>query len=397
VLGEKDLKYFVWKDPKNTVLQDIVDDPVLQKYNTRLIAEPWAAGGYDLGLSFNGPNNNELSNGYGTRIGLFPAATNKPGTGWAEWNGRFRDWWRAFQNNDGFKLNSTEVKDGGFFLTGSSNWYQWNARKPYHSMNFVTVHDGFPLYDIFSYDMKQNGCGPLNPICCTEPNSAWCEKVSGEDNNRSKNWNDEPTKRQLMRNIFVALMISQGTPLLWSGDEWMRTQLGNNNAYSTRADNSFNWMDWGAWLPQDERHRMHDFVKQVIGFRKGHRYAFAPLEYGQAAPLGWKTAQNTDKGSNDWGNKQLMMHFYDPTKGPELAILINGEAGDVTFSLPQGPGRSWKRVVDTQSYFDLPATLVTLNKPQRSSNNIWLVSPEPVTTSDYTVRARSVVILEVPN
>ena len=127
VLGEKDLKYYVWDDPKNTVLQDIVDDPVLQKYNTRSIAEPWAAGGYDLGLSFNGPNNNELSNGYGTRIGLFPAATSKPGTGWGEWNGRFRDWWRAFQNNDGFKLNSTEVKDGGFFLTGSADWYQWNT------------------------------------------------------------------------------------------------------------------------------------------------------------------------------------------------------------------------------------------------------------------------------
>ena len=92
-------------------------------------------------------------------------------------------------------------------------------------------------------------------------------------------------KRQLMRNLFVALMISQGTPLLWGGDEWMRTQLGNNNAYSTRADNSFNWMDWGTWQAQDERHRMHDFVKQVIAFRKSHQYAFAPLEYGQAAPV----------------------------------------------------------------------------------------------------------------
>ena len=393
VLGERDLKYFVWEDPKNTVLQDIVDDPVLQKYNTRLIAEPWAAGGYDLGLSFNGPGSNDLSNGYGTRIGLFPAATSKPGTGWGEWNGRFRDWWRAFQNNDGFKLNSTEVKDGGFFLTGSADWYRWNQRKPYHSVNFVTVHDGFTMYDLFSYDMKQNGCGPLNPICCSEPNSAWCEKISGESNNRSKNWNDEPMKRQLMRNLFVGLLISQGTPLLWSGDEWMRTQLGNNNAYSTLADNSFNWMDWGSWLPQDERQRMHDFVKQVIAFRKAHQYAFAPLEYGQAAPFSWKSPQNTEPPN--WGGKSLMMHFYDRTKGPELAVLINGETTDVTFTLPQG--RTWKRVIDTQSYFDLNLTLATLNKPLRSSANASLASPEPVSTPGYTVKARTVVILEATN
>ena len=392
VLGEQDLKYYVWQDPKNSVLQDIADDPVLQKYNTRLIAEPWAAGGYDLGLSFNGPNNNELSNGYGTRIGLFPASTNKPGTGWGEWNGRFRDWWRAFWNKDEFKLNSTEVKDGGFFLTGSSDWYRWNSRKPYHSINFVTVHDGFTMYDLFSYDMKQNRCGPLNPVCCTDPTSAWCEVVSGEDNNRSKNWNDDVIKRQLMRNLFVSMMISQGTPLLWSGDEWMRTQLGNNNAYSTKADNSYNWMDWGSWLPQDPRQRMHDFVRQIIAFRKSHQYAFAPLEYGGAAPFSWKSAQNSDK--TNWGDKQLMMHFYDPTKGPELAVLINGENSDVTFALPQGPGRKWKRVVDTQSYFDLPATLVTLNKPQKASSNIALTDGELITTTDYTAKARTVVILE---
>ena len=393
VLGEKDLKYFVWENPKDTVLQDIVDDPVLQKYNTRLIAEPWAAGGYDLSLSFNGPNNNELSNGYGTRIGLFPSATNKPGTGWAEWNGRFRDWWRAFQNNDGFKLNSTEVKDGGFFLTASSNWYEWNSRKPYHSVNFVTVHDGFPMYDLFSYDMKQNGCGPLNPICCREPNSAWCEKISGESNNRSKNWNDEVIKRQLMRNLFVAMLISQGTPLLWSGDEWMRTQLGNNNAYSTLADNSYNWMDWGAWQPDDHRHRMHDFVKQLIAFRKSHQYAFAPLEYRQGAPFSWKSAQNTEPPN--WGGKSVMMHFYDATKGPELAILINGEPFDTAFTLPQG--RTWKRVLDTQSYFDLPETLVLMNKPQRSSNNIWLSAQDTVTTGNYTAKPRTVTVLQAGN
>jgi glycogen operon protein len=390
-LGEKDLQYYVWDDPKNTVLQDIVDDPVLQRYNTRLIAEPWAAGGYDLALSWNGPPGNPFANGYGTRIGLFPASSNKPGTGWGEWNGRFRDWWRAFWNDDGFKLNSTEVKDGGFFLTGSTDWFQWNGRRPYHSVNFVTVHDGFTLYDLFSYNQKVNGCGPLNPVCCQNPTSAWCEKASGENHNRSRDWGqDEAMKRQLMRNVFVAIMVSHGTPMLYQGDEWLRTQLGNNNAWSTLADNEFNWMDWGTYQAQDHRHRMHDFVKQVIRFRKTHQYAFAPLDYGQSAPFAWKSPQNREPP--DWNSKQLMVHYWDATKGPELAILLNGESHDVEFTLPQG--RAWKRVIDTQSYWDDAATLVMLGKPLRASNNAWLDAPEAVGGATYVVKPRSVVILE---
>jgi pullulanase/glycogen debranching enzyme len=98
ILGEKDGQHYIWEDPKNTVLQEIIDDPVIKANNVRIISEPWAAGGYDLGQSYNGPGNNDLSNGYGTRIGLFPAETERPGVGWYEWNARFRDWWRAYLN-----------------------------------------------------------------------------------------------------------------------------------------------------------------------------------------------------------------------------------------------------------------------------------------------------------
>ncbi len=393
VLGERDDEYYVWDDPKNTVLQDIADDPVLQKYNTRIVSEPWAAGGYDLSKSFNGPNNNELSNGFGTRIGLFPASSNKPGTGWGEWNGRFRDWWRKFWN-EGKALNSTEntVKDGGFFLTGSTDWFRWNNRKPYHSLNFVTVHDGFTMYDLLSYANKQNGCGPLNPVCCSEPNSSWCEKVSGESTNHSRDWQDEGIKRQMMRNFYVSMMVSHGTPLLYMGDEWLRTQLGNNNAYSTLADNEANWMDWGTYQAQDHRHRMFDFVKGIIRFRKEHAYAFAPSEYagdGAAAPFSWKSPGNTEPPN--WSSKQLMIHYYDKTKGPELAILFNGESFDVPFTLPAG--RTWTRVVDTQAYWDEQTTLSTQMLPVRKSNNIWLSAPVQVTGA-YTLKPRTVVILK---
>jgi glycogen operon protein len=391
VMGEKDLNYTVWEDPKGTVLQEIADDPVLQKYNTRLVAEPWAAGGYDLGKSFNGPSANPFANGYGTRVGLFPAAQNKPGTAIGEWNGRYRDWWRSFWNYDDWKFSSQEVKDGGFFLTGSFDWYGWNDRRPYHSYNFVTVHDGFTMYDLLSYAEKQNGCGPLNPTCCSEPNSPWCEKTSGETNNRSRDWGAqaELVKRQLMRNLFVSLLVSHGTPLLYQGDEWMRTQLGNNNAWSTRADNDFNWMDWGIYQAQDHRHRMHDFVKQMIRFRKEHAYAFAPSTYGEAI-FKWKGQNNTTDA--DWNSKKMMLHYDAPARGPELLVIFNGEASDAEFTLP--PGGGWKRVIDTQSYWDQPDTLILQSKPGRRSNNVWLDAPELVSTPTYVVKARSVVVLE---
>jgi isoamylase len=390
--GEKDLQHYIWEDPKNTVLQEIIDDPVLKQHNVRIIAEPWAAGGYDLAQSFNGPGNNDFQNGYGTRLGLFPAETERPGVGWYEWNGRFRDWWRAFVNNDGWNLNSTEVKNGGFFLTGSHDWYQWNGRGPHTSVNFVTVHDGFTMYDLFSYNLKQNKCGPLNPVCCDEPLSPFCEFDSGESNNRSRDWGqaNEHVKRQQMRNLFVALMVSHGTPMLYGGDEWMRTQLGNNNAYTTRGDNEFNWFDWGTWEANDERHRMFDFVSQLTRFRKEHGDALAPAEWGKGAPFAWKSPANDD--NVNWNGKALMIHYWDATQGPELAILINMEAGQTDFTLPAG--RPWKRLLDTQSYFDLPATLTSLGKPQRKSANIELDSPTPVPGAVYGVPGRSIVVLE---
>ena len=117
---------------------------------------------------------------------------------------------------------------------------------------------------------------------CEDINKCRCIDKAGES---------ESMKRQLMRNLFTAMMISHGTPLIYGGDEWMRTQLGNNNAYSTLADNEFNWFDWGVWEASDERHRMHDFVRAAIKFRKDHAYALAPDEYGKGAPFSWKRQQ----------------------------------------------------------------------------------------------------------
>jgi glycogen operon protein len=193
-----------------------------------------------------------------------------------------------------------------------------------------------------------------------------------------------------MRNAFVAMLMSHGTPLLYGGDEWLRTQLGNNNAYSTGSDNEYNWFDWGTWQAQDERWRMADFLKQLTRFRREHGYAVAPAEYGKGAPFAWKSAANSDQVN--WGGKSVMLHYYDKTRGPELAILVNMEPGNTDFTLPAG--RNWVRLVDTQQYFDLPATLTAQQRPARQSNNAWMDAPTPVTTPTYGVPGRSIVILE---
>jgi isoamylase len=388
ILGEKDLDYNTAIDAAETILQDIVDDPILQEHNTRIIAEPWTAAG-------TGPG-----------IGGFPISGNGE-QGWMEWNPYFRDWWRSIINIDEWGLNSAEGLDGGAVMTGSQDVYGWNGRQPWHSINFVTVHDGFTMYDLLSYDTKQNGCGLLNPVCCDDPLSVWCDDDSGEDNNRSRDWgtSEEPFKRQQMRNLFVAMMVSHGTPMIYGGDEWMRTQYGNNNAYSTGADNEWNWFRWSEWssVYNWHRYRMHDFVRNMTALRRDHSYAFAPSTYGGGMPFSWKNSSNVDMDDDDWAGRAVMIHYYDDGnfEQPELAVLINMERESVTFTLPTG--REWERLVDTQQWYDMPGNLdeedaggwfsENPSVDPYLSQNIWTGAPEALTDATYTVSASSIVIV----
>ncbi|MBI5548148.1 MAG: glycosyl hydrolase [Deltaproteobacteria bacterium] len=387
-------------DPKSTIVQTIIDDPVLQKNNTRIIAEPWGGGGYPVG-QFTATGNQE-----------------KRGYGWGEWNNKFRDWWRSFVNQ-GWVLNSNQDgADGGYVIAGSEGLFKHNGRKPFHSVNFVTCHDGMTMYDVLSYDQKVNGCSPLNPVCCNDPMSSFCDESehSGTDDNRSRNWSaggacggstcgfgwacyqgqcveSELFKRQLMRNFFMAMMFSHGTPMIFGGDEWMRTQLGNNNTYTPEADNAYSWHDWGQWQAKDERWRLYDFLKDAIRFRKEHLSALSPLEYGTFKDEYWRNADNTQKAGTGWDARSLMIHFSDRSKGPEVAILINMEEGDVTFTLP--PGKTWKRLIDTQYHFDMPDYL-NERRPQlplTRSGNSTLDNPETMPAT-YSVRSRSIVAME---
>jgi glycogen operon protein len=402
--SDKNGKSGIQWDPHGTIVQEIVDDPILRKHNTRIIAEPWGAGGYP--------------------VGQFPASSVGDGYGWGEWNNRFRDWWRSFVNDDTWLLNrQQDGADGGYVIAGSEPMFRPNGRHPYHSINFITCHDGMTMYDLVSYNQKVNDCSPLNPVCCTSPMSSFCQeaKNSGTDDNRSRNWigggecgdpnvdtdncgwgwacvqghcvqTGEAFKRQLMRNWFVAMMISNGTPMIFGGDEWLRTQLGNNNTYTPEADNAYSWHDWGAWQANDERWRMYDFVSKAIAFRKANAAALAPVDYGQRSPFSWKTFENRDASGTDWEHRSLMIHYYDSSRGPQLAILINMEADALNFQLPGG--KSWHRVLDTQAAFDQPSYLVEKGIPLRTSGNIDLGAGETVPGSTYRVQSRTIVVLE---
>jgi isoamylase len=409
VLGETDKNYNVWNNPADTVLQTIADDPLFQKQNIRIVAEPWSGGG-----DFQGS---------------YPASTTLPGYGWGEWNGPFRDWWRSFLNCDGtqpactcngaadcictapncpydgngnpvawtlntpiWTPNGSVDATGGFFLYGSEGLFQPNGRLPYHSYNFMTIHDGFTMYDLFSFDVQVNGCGPLNPACCTEELTNYCDADSGATNNLSRNWgsSNEDVKRELMRNMFVALMVSNGTPLLLGGDEWERTQLGNNNAYSTLADNANNWFDWGSWQADQDRERMHDFVRQIIALRKEFAYALAPGGWGTGATVSWE--DSTAGQPANWNSRHLAVHYPATSQNAEIDILINMESTATNFTLPAG---TWGTLVDTQTYFDEDSLFAANpNLDPTQSNNIWLTNPTAVPNGAYNVMPRSIVIVQ---
>ncbi len=354
----------IWWDPSGTIIQEIIDDPVLLAENTRIIAEPWGGGGHPLGQ--------------------FPRSTTRPNVGWGEWNAWFRDWARSFVNWDDWGISNRDI-DGGNVMTGTSRLFQGNGRRPYHAVNFVTIHDGMTMYDLVSYNQKVNDCSPLNPVCCTAPLSAFCDeaKRSGTDDNRSRNWGGEDTKRQIMRNFFTLLMVAHGTPMLFGGDEWLRTQLGNNNTYTPEADNPYSWHDWGAWQSRDERVRMFEFVKNMNRFRKERADLFAAVDWGSVT-FEWKAPNG---GAVDWAGKTLMMYY--PGK---LAVLINMSPNTVSFTLPGGG--QWKRLVDTQAYFDTTAYLSMSSLPLRQSQNVTLDNPVVLPTAEYGVAPRSIVIVE---
>jgi isoamylase len=283
------------------LVQDIAEHPLLS--GTKLIAEAWDAAGLSL-------------------MGKFPTWGR-----WAELNGAYRDDVRRFLRSDAGATASVAKR-----ICGSLDMYGETAH-PYHSINFITCHDGFTLNDLVSYNHKHN-----------EANGE--HNRDGWDGNFSCNYGQEgPTdnsfinavRQRQMRNFFTMLLVSQGVPFLLHGDEFARTQRGNNNAYC--QDNDISWVDWSLTRKNAGLVR---FVRLMIALRKRH---FALSREQFLNRVSWHGVQVCDP---DWTgqSRTLAFHLHGRHVHPDLFVLFNAHWESRRFNLPPTNGQ-WKRLVDT--------------------------------------------------
>jgi glycogen operon protein len=306
----------------------IQQDPVVSQ--VKLIAEPW-----DIG-----------DGGY--QVGNFPPV-------WSEWNGKYRDTVRDFWRGEPATLPELASR-----LTGSSDLYQADTRRPVASINFVTAHDGFTLADLVSYNEKHND-------------------ANGEDNNdgesHNRSWNcgaEGPTddgdvvacRRLQQRNFLVTLLLSQGVPMLLGGDEIGRTQGGNNNAYCQDDE-----ISWFAWDSVDEPLRA--FVRTLIALRRAHP-AFRRRHWFQGRPIrgtvdiGWFRPDGTEMDDADWDSgfaRSVGLFLNGETiaerdpRGQRVVddsflVILNAHDERLDWTLPVQWGESWQVVVDTSEDFE---------------------------------------------
>ncbi len=305
----------------------IHQDPIISQ--VKLIAEPW-----DIGEG-------------GYQVGKFPP-------GWAEWNGKYRDCMRDYWIGAESMLGEFAER-----FMGSSDLYQDDYRKPTASINFITAHDGFTLHDLVSYNEKHNDANGEN-------------NQDGESHNRSWNCGAEgPTddqniidlRRKQMRNMLTTMLLSQGVPMIVAGDEFARTQQGNNNAYC--QDNEISWLDW-----ENMDEGLQNFTKQLIEFRKSHP-SFCRRKWFQGMPIkgiglediAWFLPDGSEMSDEHWqndfarslavflngngirslndeGEKIIDDHFY---------ILFNAHFETIHYKIPAASyGSSWTKVINTE-------------------------------------------------
>ncbi|KAB8141090.1 glycogen-debranching protein [Chloroflexia bacterium SDU3-3] len=314
------------------------------EYDVRLIAEAWDIDSYQLGRSF-------------------------PGTTWLQWNGKFRDDIRAFVRGDPGKVPDLMRR-----LYGSDDLFPdtlADAYRPYQSVNFITAHDGFCLYDLVSYNHKHNEVNGHN-------------NMDGSDNNISWNcgWEGDAgvpdavmrLRKRQVRNFFTLLLLANGTPMFCAGDEFLNTQRGNNNPYN--QDNEITWLNWDLL----ERNRAtHRFVKHMIAFRKAHptlgrsRYWREDIRWYGVGPAPDLAPSSHSIAFCLHGESQL---------DDDLYVMINGYHSDLLFELQEGAPGQWLRVVDT--------SLPSPDDIAEPGSQITLY------TQHYSVRGRSIVVLRRP-
>ena len=306
------------KDPP--VIERIAEDPILSK--TKIIAEAWDAGGaYQVG--------------------------NFPGGRWAEWNDRFRDEIRRYWRGDDNLSAGAATR-----IAGSADLYQDDGRKPYHSVNFITSHDGFTMNDLVSYNGKHNEQNGENNRDGSDNNSSYNYGYEGPTLNRDI----ENVRTRQVKNMMLTLILSQGTPMLLAGDEIRRTQGGNNNAYC--QDNEISWVDWNRAKSHED---VYDFTRKAISLRLSHP-ALRRKEFfegrnhsaGVAPDITWFSA---DGKIQDWSRDNHFLGFrlggaksetWADVDDNDFFVMCNSGTKDITVKIPlAGKQRRWFRVVDT--------------------------------------------------
>jgi glycogen operon protein len=307
----------------------IHQDPIISQ--VKLIAEPW-----DVGPG-------------GYQVGNFPVR-------WAEWNGKYRDTMRAFWRGEGGKAGEV-----GYRLSGSSDLYQNDGRRPYSSINFITAHDGFTLADLVSYNDKHNEANGEGGNDGDSHNLSWNCGVEGPT--------DDPEilklRQRQQKNLMATLLLSQGTPMISGGDEIGRTQRGNNNAYC--QDNEISWYDWDL---DDDRKAMLAFTQRVIAIYRKHpalqRAKFfkgRKIRGTDVRDIMWFNPGGDEMSDEDWQDRStrtLGMFLAgkgiddldddgDPIHDDDLLLLLSSDKDPVEFKLPDfrtGP-QGWEVLIDT--------------------------------------------------
>jgi glycogen operon protein len=298
------------------MVEQIAEDPILSR--TKIIAEAWDAGGlYQVG-----------------RFSMSPR--------WAEWNGHFRDDVRGFLCGREDTIHRLATR-----IAGSSDLYQRSTLSPLNSINFVTSHDGFTLHDLVSYNIKHNLANGEDNRDGDNHNISWNSGMEGY----TVNPRILALRARRMRTFAVILFLSQGVPMLLAGDEFGRTQQGNNNAYC--QDNETGWVDWT--LAKKNKGLLR-FFRLLIALRKEHavfrRTTFFPATGGKGnGEINW---QSVKRGKQDWSPECKTLAFLlDGRSMPggaetDFFVMLNGHRQPQTFEIPKArQGGQWLRVVDT--------------------------------------------------
>jgi glycogen operon protein len=310
-------------DRLSTFFDMIQQDPVISR--VKLIAEPW-----DIGEG-------------GYQVGNFPAL-------WSEWNGRFRDTVRDFWRGE-----PSTVAELASRLTGSSDLYQNDTRRPVASINFVTAHDGFTLRDLVSYNEKHNQANGEGNADGESHNRSWNCGAEGD----SKDPEVLTCRTGQQRNLLTTLFLSQGVPMLLAGDELGRTQMGNNNAYC--QDNELSWVNWN-----EIDKPLCDFARWIIAFRRDHP-VFRRRRFFQGRPIrgtldiGWFKPDGQSMTDEDWDawharslgvflNGRAIQSYDDRGRSitdDSFLLLFNAHSEPVDWIIPKDYGMAWSLVLDT--------------------------------------------------